>query len=312
MLYSTILVTGCGGDIGLGIGRILKMSGASEKIIGCDISDEHPGMFVFDKCEVIQRADSEKFLETLAEVIKKHSIDLIIPTSEVELRFLLAKDLLDFICNIPVLVPNKKAMMIGFDKLKTVNFLKSFNLLYPWTKVVKEGFPERLPCIIKSRYGAGSRDVLLVEEELLEYYSRRRPDDIWQEYLEPNNQEYTCGVYRSKTGEIRTIIIKRRLKDGITVYGEVMDNSDIKKVLDRLADAIDLCGSINVQLRLTDRGPVIFEINPRFSSTVVFRHMLGFEDVIWSLSEKRGDPLKHYEPITTGAKLCRLSQEIVI
>ena len=312
MLYHTILVTGCAGDIGLGIGRILKMSGASEKIIGCDLNDDHPGIHVFDKCEVIQRADSENFIETLYVTIIKHSVDLIIPTSEPELRVLLVKGFLDSINNIPVVLANKKAMIIGFDKLKTADFLRSNDFPYPLTKVVKDGLPERFPCIIKSRYGAGSRDVLLVDEELSGYYSKKRPEDIWQEYLEPNNQEYTCGVYRSKTGEIRTIIIKRRLKDGITVYGEVVDNSDIKKILNRLADAIDLCGSINVQLRLTDRGPVIFEINPRFSSTVVFRHMLGFEDVIWSLSEKRGDPLKHYKPVTPGTKLYRLSQEVVI
>lgn len=312
MLYHTILVTGCAGDIGLGIGRILKMSGASEKIIGCDIHDDHPGIRVFDKCEVIQRADSENFIETLYVTIIKYSVDLIIPTSEPEIRVLLGKDLLDSINNIPVVLANKKAMIIGFDKLKTADFLRSNGFPYPLTKVVKEGLPERFPCIIKSRYGAGSRDVLLVDEGLSGYYSKKRPEDIWQEYLEPNDQEYTCGVYRSKRGEIRTIIIKRRLKDGITVYGEVVDNSDINKIITRLADAIDLCGSINVQLRLTERGPVIFEINPRFSSTVVFRHLLGFEDVIWSLSEKSGVPLKYYKPVMPGAKLYRLSQEVVI
>ncbi len=312
MLYHNILVTGCAGDIGLGIGRILKMSSVSDKVIGCDLNDDHPGIHVFDKCELVQGADSENYLETLKELIEKHLIDIIIPTSEPELRVLLAQGLLETINNIPVVLANKKALIIGFDKLKTADFLRLNGFPYPATKIVKDGVPERFPCIIKSRYGAGSRDVLLVDEGLSGYYSKKRPQDIWQEYLEPNDQEYTCGVYRSKTGETRTIVIKRRLKDGITVYGEVVDNSDINIILTRLADAIDLCGSINVQLRLTNRGPVIFEINPRFSSTVVFRHLLGFEDVIWSLSEKCGAPLKYYKPVTPGTKLYRLSQEVVI
>ena len=171
ILYPTILVTGCGGDIGMGIGRILKMSEVCERVIGCDVHKDHPGIFIFDECEVVQGADSENFLETISETIIRHSVDLIIPTSEPELRFLYNKNLLSLIANVPVLVPNEKAMTVGLDKLKTADFLKSINLPYPWTKVVKEGIPAELPCIIKSRYGSGSRDVQLVHEEMAEGFS---------------------------------------------------------------------------------------------------------------------------------------------
>ena len=33
---------------------------------------------------------------------------------------------------------------------------------------------------------------------------------------------------------------------------------------------------------------MIFEINPRFSSTVLMRNYLGFTDLLWSLQEKFG------------------------
>jgi len=49
-----------------------------------------------------------------------------------------------------------------------------------------------------------------------------------------------------------------------------------------------LQGSMNIQLILTDSGPRIFEINPRFSSTVLMRHKLGFCDFLWSLDEAKG------------------------
>ena len=42
----------------------------------------------------------------------------------------------------------------------------------------------------------------------------------------------------------------------------------------------------------TKKGPMIFEINPRFSSTVYMRHKLGFTDVIWSLKEFYDEPVK--------------------
>jgi carbamoyl-phosphate synthase large subunit len=32
----------------------------------------------------------------------------------------------------------------------------------------------------------------------------------------------------------------------------------------------------------------VFEINPRFSSTVLMRHRLGFSDVLWAIDEAEG------------------------
>ena len=39
---------------------------------------------------------------------------------------------------------------------------------------------------------------------------------------------------------------------------------------------------------------MIFEINPRFSSTVLFRHLMGFEDVLWSIQDKLGLSVEPY------------------
>ena len=55
-----------------------------------------------------------------------------------------------------------------------------------------------------------------------------------------------------------------------------------------IAEGLDLRGSMNIQLRLTDKGPRVFEINPRFSSTVLMRHRIGFSDVLWALEEAEG------------------------
>ena len=45
-----ILVTGCGGDIGQSVGKILRGTSFINKLIGTDIHDKHPGKFIFDKC----------------------------------------------------------------------------------------------------------------------------------------------------------------------------------------------------------------------------------------------------------------------
>ena len=291
MLYDTILVTGCGGDVGLGIGKVLKQTGLARVILGSDIHDYHPGSFIFDKCFVFESVRSNNYLDNLKKFIKDNRIDLIIPASEAELRFFSEKNIRE-IDGVLLLMPNAKAMAIGFDKLATANFLQEHDLPYPLTQKVSDGPPPFFPCIIKSRSGRGSYDVSMVDKLLIDYYIQTRPADIWQEYLLPDDQEYTCGLYRTRDG----------------VYGEIVRDPEIEKLLVAVAEKLDLRGSINVQLRKTVRGPVIFEINPRFSGTVFFRHLIGFSDVVWALQESILTP---YSCVQKNIKFYRGNNEFL-
>jgi len=312
MIINNVLVTGCGGDIGLGIARILKKTGSAKKVIGCDVNDTHPGYLVYDEYEIIKPANHPEYFSELEAIINKHKIDLIIPISEQEIRVFFKNKILTGFKSVPVIMPNEESLVVGLDKLKTMEFLKKNNLLYPWTKIVKDGKPEAIPCIIKDRGGHGSKGIHVVEKELVAYYEKKFPEHIWQELLLPDDQEYTCGLYRTQKGEIRDIIFKRKLQGGLTGSGEVVEDKSIEKALKKIANAIKLRGSINVQLRLTDRGPVVFEINPRFSSTVVFRHLLGFQDLIWSLQEKAGMKISDYKPPLVRTKIFKGSHEYII
>lgn len=310
--YNAILVTGCGGDIPTGIGRILKESAIAKTLVGTDIRPDNAGTFVFDVCDILPRADDAHYFEEVEKILKKYSIDLIIPMSEAEIRLWYRSGNTEVFAGVPVVMPNKEVFDVAIDKLGTSEFMKSHGLPYPWTMLVEDGAPRELPCIVKSR-GTGSKGgVEVVDDSSVSYFSTARPGNIWQEYLE--GDEYTAGVYGCQNGEIRTIVMKRKLSGGMTGYtmgGEVVDEPEITRVLTELAKGLKLKGSINVQLRLTKKGPVVFEINPRFSSTVVFRHRLGFKDVIWSLEEKAGNPAFPYVPPKTGTKFYKGYTEYV-
>ena len=305
-----ILVTGCGGEIGLGIGRILQKENITSEIIGCDIHEDHPGSFIFNRVEIISRADSSTFLESLNYLINKNSIDVVIPTSEPELRVLSNKNLYEKVDS-KIIMANPRALEVGFDKLATAEMLRINKLPYPWTMMVREGNPRELPCIIKDRFGSGSRSINKVEKDLLDYYLKHRQQDIWQEYLTPDDQEFTCGLFRSASGETRTITFKRVLRGGHTVSGEVVENNEINDLLISIANILQLSGSINVQLRLANYRPVVFEINPRFSSTVVFRHILGFRDLIWCLEDKEKKPISKYLSPKLGTRFYRGDTEYI-
>jgi len=310
-LFENILITGIGGDIGFGVAKILKECHVAKKIIGSDIHNNHPGKKVVDDTIIIERADSEYYLHCLKDAIEKYSIDLLIPMSEAEIRVFHYNNLKKELKDLSVVLANTKALEIGLDKYITYKFLKSLDLPFPWTILVKKSPPRETPCIIKSRTGSGSKSINIVYDEFIDYYTRNRPDDIWQELLLPEDQEYTCGLYGLKNGDIRTIVFKRRLGGGFSVYGEVTINQEIEDLLLKIAKNLELKGSINIQLRLTERGPIIFEINPRFSSTIVFRHKMGFRDVIWSLYDQKDIPLEEYITPKEGTKFYRGSIEYI-
>lgn len=311
MKKMNVLVTGCGGDIGFGIGKILKQENIANLLIGCDIHHDHPGNILFDKCILVKRVDDSQYIKSIGSIIKKHKIDIIIPTSEPELRFF-AENNLTSILDIPLIIANQKSMEIGFDKFRTAQFLKENNLPSPWTSYVKDGAPKELPCIIKDPIGCGSKNIHIVDEMNIGFYSKVQSEGIFQELLLPNDQEYTCGIYGTKLGEIRTIIFKRTLHGDNTGKGELVKNAQINDLLTKIAEKIDLTGSINVQLRLTQRGAIVFEINPRFSSTVIFRHKIGFCDVIWSINETLYNKIDKYQEPRLPIKFYRIPDEVII
>lgn len=312
LLFNNVLITGCGSDVAQALCRILKMEKIANQIIGCDIHHDHFGGLVFDSCYLLPRITEKNYFEKLLSITQQFEIDLIIPGSEAEMRGFLDANIINEFNGIPIILANKESVNIGLDKLATVNFLKEHGLAYPWTLKVTEALPLTFPCILKMQHGQGSKNILIIEDmELAQYYSDKRPDYIWQELLLPDTQEYTCGLYRSGTGEIRSIAINRTIKGGETQSGTIVQNKKIDLYLQKIATYLNLNGSINVQLRYTEKGPVLFEINPRFSSTVLFRHLLGFQDFLWSLLEKKGITLPSYTPAKEGIKFCRLVKEYI-
>jgi carbamoyl-phosphate synthase large subunit len=313
MIFNTMLITGCGGDIALTLARIARKTGIARRLIGCDIHTDHAGIAFFDVCEVTPGANDSTYLNALERLIAKHDVDAVVPMSEAELARLLAAGSIQSFAGVPVVGANPLAVEIGLDKYATYQRLAARGLGVPWTRIVGQEPPRAFPCILKPRSGQGGKGLRIVENEIeAEFIAKSRTGDLWQEWLLPDDQEYTCGLYRDPMGETRTIILRRRLQGGLTSRAEVVVSAQIEALLYGVADVLELSGSINVQLRQTTNGPKVFEINPRFSSTVGFRHKLGFRDFIWSLHDRCGLAIETYHPPAPGTRMYRCANEIII
>jgi carbamoyl-phosphate synthase large subunit len=309
-----ILVTGCGGDIGQSIGKILLKSKYTKNLFGVDISDKNAGQFIYPNFSIGLRYTHPNHLKTLEDFIETNDIDIIIPIAEPELRFFSAQNILNSIGKAKMITASSLALEIGFDKYKTAEFLKKEGLPYPKTVLAKDSNSiDNFPVILKSKTGSGSKDIHKINDmdEFLFYTRKHIEDYVVQELITDENGEFTCGLFRSSKGIIKSQIFKRELHGGYSGYGEVVENDTITSLLEQLALKLDLVGSVNIQLRLDEGLPKIFEINPRFSSTVLFRHLFGFEDVIWSIEDYLGLELSNHMTDVTGKKFYKGYSEYI-
>lgn len=307
----SLLLTGCGGDIAISIARLVRQDGLATRLIGADVQKHHAGHAFFDEVIQLPRADSPDYIEALVSAVAAHEPDMIAPLSEAELARLTAEDLPGPLRG-RLLMANKGAIQVGLDKLATFQALDAAGVPAPRTGLVGDGPRPPLPCIVKMRSGQGSKGLTLVEDWNAPHVFSTRTGDLWQEYLPEADQEFTCGLFRSGASPLRSIALRRSLSGGLTGAAEVVDDSRINRELERIADVLELEGAINVQLRLQNGEPKTFEINPRFSSTVGFRHRLGFKDFEWSMLAALGKPLPAYSAPPAGVRMYRVGTEVIL
>lgn len=303
---TTILITAIGGDIAQGVAQIVRRVRPNWRIVGVDIHEQHGGTLFVDEFETVPPATDPDYLTRIESVVERCGVTCCLPMSEAELAFALHRGLRAF-GSAPLIAANPQALEIGLDKLATARFLAASGCPAPWTVCAEAGIePPAYPCIFKPRRGAGSKGISVCSNrEDAEYLVRRYPNAIFQELLEPADREVTCAIYRTRDGRTAVLPMLRKLVGGFTGWAKVVDVPDAIAQCVRLADALDLHGAINAQMRLTEAGPRIFEINSRLSSTVFIRHLMGFTDVAWLLDELEGKQVV-FPPLPIGAVAVRV------
>ena len=303
-----ILITSIGGDISQAVSKIIKEQFDKVKIIGTDTSRENAGKYFCNKFYLVSHGTNKKYLDEICNISKEESIDIIIPISEIEINALyeLPKEIKSKVISV-----KKEIFQICSDKLKTYTFLKNNKILVPWTVSAHDELPKSYPAIFKARQSSGSRSISIIENEIdAEWHQSKKENYIFQELLVPHDKEITCAIYRSISKETSIIQIHRNLVGGRTSWGKVVDYADVRDTCFRVAECLDLHGSINIQLIITRNGPMIFEINPRFSSTVYMRHKVGYKDLLWQLFEHVGQEITP-KSVTTNHEMVRVDDVII-
>lgn len=282
-----VLVLAVGGNVSQGILKSLARSRRACRVIGADISAHQTGLFSVDRSFVSPWANSPDFLPWLLETCRRESVDAILSGAEAVLTVLaLHREVIEQTSGALCLVSDVETMEIGDDKFKTCEWLAAHG--FPHPAYARADAPEdvirllevsRYPLVAKPRRGGGSRGLFLVENDDDLAYACRKSDYLLQAHVGTEEDEYTVGCFMGRDGTLApSCCMQRELLAGTTYRAFIGAHDDVRRVAEAIVSALRPRGPCNVQLRMTDDGPVCFEINPRFSGSAPIRAHFGYNE----------------------------------
>lgn len=304
-----VAVTGVGGGVGQSIMKALSLASQPIDIYPIDIQPLSAGLFRGVKGTVLPRIEDPSGLEKWETWLTAQSIDALIPGSDHDLLPLAAireEWLARNICK--ALVSDLSLVQTCRDKAQTYQVLENAGIPVPksaWdlseSDAIMWAKDNGYPVILKPRDGFASRHLHLVQDEdELCFFLHRTPNPILQEYLQHDGQvdEFTCAVFVDNNGRpTGTFMARRDLSSGATYRAEVNFWPEIHDLLVTIGTTLRPRGPLNVQLRLTERGPVPFELNIRCSGTTAIRAYFGYNEPEMLLRHYvLGEPLTRPQP----------------
>jgi carbamoyl-phosphate synthase large subunit len=281
-----VLVTGSGALLGQGLIKSLRVSSFVNRIIATDLSPMAAGLYLADSAHLLPRFDGPEYVDALIGLAREERVRVILCGTDLEVP-VLAKNRahIEQATGAKLVVSAPPAVSIADDKWLTVEFLRGAGFDAPRSALTFEAAKELArevgwPLIVKPRIGAGSVGLSKAHDEDALRRAMETPGVIAQEYLRPDDEEYTIGTLVIDERCHAVVPLWRTLRHGNT-HTAISDNfPEIRdfsaRVVEKLPGAF---GPINLQLRATARGPVVFEINARFSGTTPLRAEFGFNEV---------------------------------
>lgn len=281
-----ILVTGVGGPAGINICKLLMKEKKYFNIFGIDISSHSAGQFMTHQFFICERvSDEKKYLDFMADFIKKNKIKIVVPTVAEELvlmeklRNRIPKDVV-------VLVSEHEVLALCDEKNKLYAWMdKNFPMyMGKWARLNKFPSWKSTSYFIKPIKGRGSRGCRLVTaielKHLLKTNKKEMQNFIAMEVLP--GKEWTVDAYVNTDGSFAYIVPRLRLglSGGISTLGRTDKRKDVIETAKNIFNKMKCFGPVFVQLKEDVNGiPKMVEINPRASGGLTITALSGANTV---------------------------------
>jgi len=280
-----VLLTGAGALLGQGILKALRASESVGRVVACDAEPMSVGLYLADAARLLPRCDAADYVDAMIQVARQERVAAVFCGTDTELSVLgRHRSRIETETGARVVVSDASAIAIADDKWLTAEFLRANGFDAPRSALAADA--HRLadevgyPLVVKPRIGAGSVGLSVARDRTQLERALESPGMVVQEYLQPDDEEYTVGAIMADGRCAASVALKRTLRHGNTHIAISDGYEEIEAYVARVASVLPGArGPINMQLRRTERGPVVFEINARFSGTTPLRAELGWNEV---------------------------------
>ncbi|HYK89521.1 MAG TPA: ATP-grasp domain-containing protein [Acidobacteriota bacterium] len=271
--------------------QALKRLGIRGNVVTTDMDRLSPGLYFSDRHYIVPLTTDPRYISIIRSVCFKERVRLLIPTIDDELPIFGSHAESFLATGVRVAISSHDTCTICNDKYLTAQFLSEHAIpcARTWT-------PEQLdipnltyPLFLKPRSGRGSVGAHPVDNERqLRYFLDEVPDPVVQEYLP--GREFTIDLLADFNSKVISAVPRERLviRSGVTDRGQTLNHPGMIQLAVRVAEALQIRGPANVQVKLKDDQPTVFEINPRFSGGIPLTIASGADFPAWLIELRCG------------------------
>ena len=278
---TVVLVTAAGGSGAVDVVRSLRAAGRY-RVVAADVAEYSAGFAFADARYVVPMGADPAFEGAAREILRRERPAFVVSSVDEEIpvfhRLAAEAD------GTRVLTPRPEFCRLAHDKWECTRALEEAGVPVPRTYLAGDVPGDVYPAVVKPRTGRGSRGVAYPESpaELAEYL--RTAPGVPSDYIVQQRiagAEYTVSAVVALGGPLLAVVPKEVLvKKGITHAAVTRDVPAIDEVCRRIQERLRADGPFNVQLMLSPDGvPYVFEVNPRFSTTVSLTMGAGVDEV---------------------------------
>lgn len=286
------------------------------RVVATDIDPFSPAVHLADAAQEVPRSDHPAYVEALLAVCAAHDVGVLVPTIDDELEIIAAAAGRFADAGVVVMAPHVETARICRDKLLTAAHLErhGVRVAVTWSEADVRAQPPPPPLFIKPRTGRGSVGAYRVRSlEHLRFFLDYVPDPVVQEYLD--GPEYTIDLFCDLEGRAVAAVPRERLviRSGVTDRGRTVRSQVLIDLALRCAEVLQFRGAVNVQCRVVDGTPVIFEINPRFSGGIQLTIAAGADFAEWTIRVARGEVVAPcVGAFTDGLRMCSYESSLFL
>lgn len=312
-----VLVTSAGRRVSLLLAFRKAAVAQGWRVLAADSDPLAPALYRADAAFRLPPVDAETYETQLLSLISSEGVRLIVPTIDPELArlALLQPALAGHACM--ALVSSREFIDITADKWLTVTAFAERGIRTPRSWLPGQYVPTDLPdrLFIKPRHGSASRGARPVTLDMLGSAERLLPNAVIQEELHGN--EITIDALLDMDGTPVHYVPRLRIKTigGESVQGVTLRDDDLREwliTLLRHAASMGARGPLTLQAFLSNDGPVLSEINPRFGGGFPLTEAAGGHYPAWLLRLATGGRIEpRFGDYRTGLYMTRYYVEYV-